>query len=58
MVRPDGEVCLLFKRRVIEQLLDQVHMPEQHSPAAVPLKAQRVQGITKNTQKYGAGIQC
>lgn len=35
----------LLQGRVIEQLLDQVHVGQQHAAAAVALQAQRVQGV-------------
>ena len=35
-----------FEGGVIQKLLDQVHMGQQHSPAAVSLQTQRIEGVS------------
>lgn len=40
-----GVQCSLLEWGVVEQLLDEVDMSQQHTAAAVPLQAQGVQGI-------------
>ena len=37
---------LLFKWGIVEQLLNEVHMAQQHPPAAVSLEAQGIKCIT------------
>lgn len=45
----------LLQGRVIEQLLDQVHVGQQHAAAAVALQAQRVQGVPAG-ERAGCGL--
>lgn len=40
-------MILLLEWRIIEQLLDQIHVPEQHAATAVALQAQRIQSVTE-----------
>lgn len=50
-LRPDMPGCppraarSLLQGRIVEQLLDEVHVGQQHAAAAVALQAQRVQGV-------------
>lgn len=44
----------LLQGRVVEQLLDQVHVGQQHAAAAVALQAQRIQGIPEARRKLAA----
>ncbi len=41
----------LLQRGVVEQLLDEVDVPQQHAAAAVALQAQRVQRVAINRAK-------
>ena len=34
-----------FKRVVVKELLNEVHVRHEHSPAAIPLEIQRIKGI-------------
>ena len=42
---------LFFEGCVVEKLLDEVDVAEQHPAAAVPLQAERVQCVTENKNK-------
>ena len=42
-----NEVVLFLQRRVVQELLDEVDVAEQHPPAAVALQAEGVQRVTE-----------
>ena len=42
---------LFLERRVIEKFFDEIHVTEQHPPAAVTFQAQGVQGVTVKREK-------
>ena len=46
----------LLQGRVVEQLLDQVHVGQQHAAAAVALQAQRIQGVPEGEERAGCGL--
>lgn len=52
--RPAGQGSLL-QGCVVEELLDQVHVGQQHAAAAVALQAQRVQSVPEGEEKAGCG---
>lgn len=43
---------LLLQGRVVEQLLDQIHVGQQHAAAAVALQAQSIQGIPAGEESW------
>lgn len=53
--RPAGQGSLL-QGCVVEQLLDQVHVGQQHAAAAVALQAQRIQSVPEGEEKAGCNL--
>lgn len=52
---PTGAARSLLQGRIVEQLLDEVHVGQQHAAAAVALQAQRVQGIPAGGEQAAVG---
>jgi len=51
------QICRALRaRNVLEELLDKVYVSENHTPAAVALQADGVEGVTKEPGVLAEGI--